>query len=210
MPRLLLLRHAQSVWNAESRWQGWADPPLSELGRRQAHAAARSLLPEQIDRVVSSDLRRALETAVILASQLGLGPVATEAGLRERNIGEWAGCTTEEILLRWPGQLEAWTEGTLAAPPGGEDRNSLKSRVLRTLAVVTTPGDCDRREAHRRIAVVTHGGVIRMLERRSGAEPGSIANAAGRWFDVDAKDRLVPGEAFVVPALADQPVAPTF
>src|SRR3954452_11777953 len=81
MARLLLVRHGQSEWNAVGRWQGQADPPLTELGRAQARAAARAI--GELDAVFSSDLRRARETAEVIAECIGVGPVISDAGLRE-------------------------------------------------------------------------------------------------------------------------------
>jgi len=99
--RMLLARHGQSEWNALGRWQGQADPPLSELGRQQARAAADRL--GTVDAIVSSDLERALATAAIIAEVLGVGPVLVEPRLRERSAGEWSGLTRDEIEADWPG-----------------------------------------------------------------------------------------------------------
>src|SRR5947207_3359793 len=85
--RLLLVRHGESTWNADGRWQGQADPPLSPLGERQARAASETC--PDVDAVVSSDLRRAHQTATIIAQRRGLGPVHTERRLRETFTGEW-------------------------------------------------------------------------------------------------------------------------
>src|SRR3954464_6700209 len=89
--RVLLVRHGQSEWNAVGRWQGQADPPLSDLGRAQARAAARSL--GSLDAVYASDLQRATETALIIAEQIGIGPVILDPDLRERDAGQWSGLT---------------------------------------------------------------------------------------------------------------------
>ncbi|MEY2406219.1 MAG: glucosyl-3-phosphoglycerate phosphatase, partial [Acidimicrobiaceae bacterium] len=83
--RILLVRHGQSEWNALGRWQGQADPPLSDLGRLQAHAAAHAL--GAVGAVFASDLVRAAETAAIIAAELGVGPVVIDADLRERDAG---------------------------------------------------------------------------------------------------------------------------
>src|SRR5688572_19392365 len=88
--RLLLLRHGQSTWNADGRWQGQADPPLSPLGEEQARDAARRLAPGQFSRVLASDLRRARQTAEILADALRL-PVEVDPDLREIDVGDWQG-----------------------------------------------------------------------------------------------------------------------
>ncbi len=98
---LLVVRHGQSEWNAVGRWQGQADPPLSELGRRQAYVAAASI--GAVDGIISSDLQRAVETAAIIAQQIGVGPVMVDERLRERDAGEWTGLGRAEIDKGWPG-----------------------------------------------------------------------------------------------------------
>src|SRR5690349_6102426 len=93
---ILLVRHGQSEWNAQGRWQGQADPPLSELGRQQAFSASRKI--GSVDVIVASDLERALHTAQIISGQIGVGPVIVEPLFRERDAGEWSGLTREEIM----------------------------------------------------------------------------------------------------------------
>src|SRR5829696_1601221 len=93
--RLLLVRHAQSEWNADGRWQGWADPPLSGLGRRQSATAADAL--GWPDAIVASDLERARETAAIIAAAGGPGAFEVEPALRERDLGDFTGLTRAEI-----------------------------------------------------------------------------------------------------------------
>ena len=97
MSRILLVRHGQSTWNADGRWQGRADPPLSDLGRRQAEVAAEALAELGITRVVASPLVRAHETATIVGAALGLHDRAPTARLQERDAGEWTGKTRAEI-----------------------------------------------------------------------------------------------------------------
>ncbi|MGH9155407.1 MAG: histidine phosphatase family protein [Acidimicrobiales bacterium] len=190
MPRLLLLRHGQSTWNAEERWQGWADPPLSPLGVHQAEDAARWLVESGtgFGTVACSDLVRARRTAEIVADGLGLGPVEVDPALRERNVGDWEGLTTDEIGLRWPEALAAWRDRRLRTTPGGEAEPVLVARALaglgRLAAAAPTGG---------RVLVVTHGGVIRSLERHFGLGPGQVANLCGRWFAFDGHVP-VPGE----------------
>src|SRR5690242_13082447 len=104
MSRLLLLRHGESTWNVEHRWQGWADPPLTEAGQAQAAARARALAHDSFaPRVIyTSDLRRAARTAEIIAAHVE-APVIPDAGLRERFGGDWQGHTGADIDARWPG-----------------------------------------------------------------------------------------------------------
>ena len=175
MGRILLLRHGQSTWNAERRWQGWADPPLSEHGREQARGAAAALTGKGLEVVASSDLARARETADIIAAAIGAAEVIVEEGLRERNVGEWSGLTDVEIHARWPGMLDAWRAGELAVLPGGEgDIN------VRVVAGLDRLWDLS---AGRAVVAVTHGGVIRGLERHLGIAPQSVGNVGGRWIE---------------------------
>jgi broad specificity phosphatase PhoE len=190
--RVLLVRHGQSEWNALGRWQGQADPPLSDLGRAQARAAARSV--GALDAVYASDLQRATETAVIIAEQLGIGPVVLDADLRERDAGEWSGLTRDQIKERYPGYLPddrrtafAPDGGISKRPPGWETDDHLRDRVLRALGrihVAVPNGD---------VLAVTHGGVIYVLEDHLGDRFHRLANGEGRWIEVD-EDKLALGD----------------
>ena len=191
--RVLLVRHGQSEWNALGRWQGQADPPLTDLGRRQASSAARSL--GAVDAVFASDLERAAETALIIAGELGVGPVVLDADLRERDAGEWSGLTRVEIEERWPGYLEAPADehagfGPSVAPrrpPSWEPDDSVLARAIAALRRIhDAVGDGD-------VVVVTHGGLIYVLEGHLGAPFGRLANGGGRWVEVEG-DRVVLGE----------------
>src|SRR5207253_2855797 len=125
--RILLVRHGESEWNASGRWQGWAESSLSELGRRQAFEAAAAV--GAVDAIVASDLERATQTALIISEAIGVGPVVTESGLRERNVGDWTGLTRDEIEALWPGDLDRWRTGELLEPPGGERNDVIIERV---------------------------------------------------------------------------------
>ena len=193
MGRLLLIRHARSTWNAEGRWQGWADAPLHPSGESQARALATLLARtgEPFAAAVSSDLERSAATARIVAGILGLSEVEVEPDLRERDVGDWSGRTTEEIELIWPGAIDAWRAGRLDRPPGGEHEPSFRARVV---------GAVERLAARPEepLLVITHGGVIRAIERHLGGDPQSTANLSGRWVEtVDGV--LTPGEVVSLP-----------
>lgn len=188
MSRLLLLRHGQSTWNAEGRWQGWADPPLSPLGEAQARAAADRLAEAGLASVVSSDLQRARCTAELIAERLGLEVLPVEPDLRERNIGDWSGLTTTEIEQGWPGWLAAWRAGELERPPNGESRDDIAARVLAVLERLA-----DREGGG--VLVVTHGGVIHLVQDHLGCDSVRMGNLCGRWLEVG----MLPGEAVLVP-----------
>jgi probable phosphoglycerate mutase len=201
MTALLLLRHGQSTWNAERRWQGWADAPLSELGEQQARDAAEHLANAGLTVAVSSDLVRARRTAEIVAAALGIGLRAPEPDLRERDVGLWTGLTIPEIEARWPDELAAHRAGRLQRQPEGEDTTTLLKRATNALAriAVDHAGDVP--------LVVTHGGVIRSLERATGADPpAATPNLGGRWF-VWTGEGFEPGDlvALVDPTLKTAP-----
>jgi probable phosphoglycerate mutase len=180
---LLLIRHAQSVWNAEGRWQGWADPPLSAGGEQQTRLSAARLRDEPpFDLVVSSDLARARRTAQLVAEVLEVtGPHWIEPGLREYNVGEWSGCTLQQIESRWPGETARFAGDAQFAPPGGESRTLFDARVAaagRRVASQATAGELGR------ILVVAHGGVVRALARAAGQVEYRVGHLAGYrgWF----------------------------
>jgi broad specificity phosphatase PhoE len=179
--QVLLLRHGQSTWNAARRWQGQADPPLSEIGEEQARFAATKL--GTFDAIVASDLVRASHTAEIIANNLGVGPVLFDSRLRENDAGEWTGKTHDEISVAWPGWVE---EGR--RPPAFEPFDQI---VTRGLAVLLEIG---REFQSGSILGVSHGGLIRCLRKALGApEEDGFPNLAGQWFSVTERDVLTQG-----------------
>lgn len=167
MTRLLLVRHGQSTWNAEGRWQGQADPPLSPLGRLQAFHAARAV--GAVDVIVASDLERARDTALVISEAIGVGPVVIDEDLRERSAGEWSGLTREEIEAEWPGYLDARKR-----PPSWEDDASVLARLGRAMARI------EQEYQGADVLVVTHGGVVYALEAEHGVEWSRMANLEAR------------------------------
>lgn len=166
MAALWFVRHGQSTWNAEGRWQGQGDPPLSALGRAQAERVADELAAAGIARLVASDLARARETAEILGARLGLAPLFDPA-LREHDVGAWSGLTHAEIEGRWPGELARFLAGDLALRPGGgESRLALRARVRSAVArlAASAPGA---------VALVSHLGVLHALAPGSHVETGA-------------------------------------
>ena len=142
MTTILLARHGETEWNRDGRFQGHADPSLTELGRTQAGALAELLGDEAFDAVYASDLRRAYETAEIVGSRLGL-PVEQEAGLREIDVGSWQGLTRIEI------------DG---AEWDGESYEQHGRRVLEALRQIAD------RHPKGRVLVVAHGGTVRRAQ----------------------------------------------
>lgn len=165
---MLMIRHGQSEWNAEGRWQGQLDPDLSELGQEQARVAARSV--GDIDAIVASPLARAFQTASIIGAHLGVGPVEAFDGLMERCLGEWQGLTRTQIDEGWPG----WVEDETRRPPGWELEDDLFDRVSKALTMVAEkyPGG--------HVLVAAHSGVIISVEKHLGVFDGRIPNLHGR------------------------------
>ena len=135
----------------------------------------------------ASDLVRARRTGDLIAKHLGIAHVGEEPRLRERDVGAWSGLTREEIEERWPGYLAA-----RRSPPDFEDDDELLTRTRAGLAAAVDgsgPGD---------VLVVTHGGVIRTIERSLGAIPERLPNLGGRWLLVDTPTDLSLGERVVL------------
>lgn len=154
---LLLIRHGETAWNREGRYQGHADPPLSRAGQAQARRLARLCASFRIDAVFSSDLIRAVETAVPLAGAQAL-PVRTDPRLRELHFGIWDGRRAEDVIASDPAGWEAWfADPVTLSPPGGETAEVLWDRFNAVLRQIVE-------EYHdKTVAVVTHGGPLRLL-----------------------------------------------
>ncbi|MCI4355257.1 MAG: histidine phosphatase family protein [Thermoplasmata archaeon] len=179
--RILLARHGQSTWNAIGRWQGRADPPLSELGERQAEDVVTVLRSNgeqgsSIGRIWASPLQRARQTAEIIGRGIGLG-LETDARLQEWDAGEWTGLTRVEIEDRWPGYL-----AERRRPPGFETDGEVITRALAALHAITAASTAGT------VLVVTHGGLIRSIERHLEApEVPPVPNLGAReLFSGDA------------------------
>ena len=165
---LLLIRHAESEWNASGRWQGHGDPPLSARGCEQAAQLASAMEGLPVDRLLCSDLRRAVQTAQALGAALKLDPEPT-AVLRELNVGRWTGLTREEIEQSDADLLQAFlTEDPLVRPGGdeGETRTELRRRVREAVQKLVSE------HPNGRVAMVVHLGVVRALV--PGSEPDHV------------------------------------
>ena len=169
--RLVVVRHGETRWNVASRIQGHADSPLTAVGEAQAAAIAARLATERFDRLVSSDLGRALATARAIAGRTGHAVVA-DARLRERNYGVAEGLTYGEIGVHYP---EVFSRVRDTDPdyvvPGGESRRQLFERVRDAFEGLAREHD------GLRVAVVCHGGVLAALYRHVRAIPVSAPQA---------------------------------
>lgn len=181
--RLILWRHGRTEWNAAGRFQGRMDPPLDEVGRRQAVEAAPHLIASAaLDAetvVVSSDLERAADTAAALTGLLG-AQVLLDPRLREHGMGTWEGLTRDEVADRYPDQYADWLSGRPVRGRGGEEPEEVAERALAAVADLPPAP----------VAVlVTHGGTSgRLIERLLGLGPeqrrlfGPLGNCA--WSEL--------------------------
>ena len=187
MTEILLVRHGQSEWNAQGRWQGQADPPLTALGLEQAEAGGAYLteLAKHIgfDGIGSSTLDRAATTGDIIARHLGFETPFRTPNLAERNAGEWSGLTRPEIEEQWPGYLRSHK-----FPPGYESDDELLPRIMRGLRDVidNVAGD--------RLIVTAHGGIVYCIEASLGLPFQHLGNLGARWIHIDSDSQLTIGE----------------
>jgi broad specificity phosphatase PhoE len=171
---VFLIRHGETDWNAEGRWQGHTDVPLNEKGRTQALRVADALRKAGLGGVVSSDLSRASETAQIVGTSLGIEVVYLDADLRERMFGVFEGLTRDQCERLHPEAWRAWVEEQRPAP-GVEMPDAVATRVLG--AIGRAAGRVAREDAP--VLLVTHGGALRAAVRAAtGKLPGPIANGA--------------------------------
>ena len=160
---LVMLRHGQTEYNAGSRMQGQLDTDLSDLGRDQAVAAAEVLAKRQPLLIVSSDLRRALDTAVTLGERAGV-PVEVDTRLRETHLGDWQGLTHLEVDAQAPGARLAWRDNARWAPHGGESRVDVAARSIPLVnELLAEQADWGVDDPERPVVLVAHGGLIAAL-----------------------------------------------
>ena len=158
---LLLIRHGETAWNAETRIQGQLDVPLSSTGFWQAGRLAQRLANEPIDAIVASDLARAWMTAQPIAQSRHLEPLPDER-LRERHFGVFQGLTLDEIARDFPTEFAAWRERDPEwAMPDGESATAFRTRVLEVLEEIAA------RFSGKTVAVVAHGGVLDVAYRHA-------------------------------------------
>jgi alpha-ribazole phosphatase len=172
MTQLWLIRHGQTDWNLEGRYQGQADPPLNATGQAQAEALAAHLDGRRFEAIYSSDLQRARATAEAIADRHGL-PLKLDARLREIHQGEWDGLRVTEIMARYPREWAARESNPAEArPPGGESPREVAGRVW------AAADDIARTHPGGRVLVVSHGFSLATLLCRARGLP------LGRAFDL--------------------------
>jgi len=156
MITLYLVRHVETMHNAEGITQGQTDSPLSAEGKKQARALAQTLKNIKIDKVYTSDLRRALATVDAVNKKRNI-PVVSTPLLRERAKGEWEGVAKEEIIRKNPELVKLWAQEVDVRPPGGENFEDLSKRVIPLVNTILKEND------GKNILIVSHGNVNRVI-----------------------------------------------
>ncbi|WP_218510327.1 histidine phosphatase family protein [Variovorax sp. dw_308] len=210
---LILIRHGETDWNRELRFQGHVDVPLNDMGHEQARRLGLRLAGEPIQQVISSDLMRAQQTATPAAQQLKL-PIVTTVGLREQHFGVAEGLRADEIRALHPRAWEQWLEFREEnSMPEGESALAFHARIMEALGrIATTYGG-------QNVLVVTHGGVLDMVWRTargmslSGPRQSEIPNAGVnriRLADASQPTRIEILEWADAGHLKDLPPQPTY
>lgn len=188
---IIVVRHGETEWNADGRIQGHLDVELNEVGKQQASAVADLLSKEiKVSAVYSSDLKRAFETAQIIATTCGGLEVVEDPDLRERHLGDLQGVVYREAARLQPVAHRALLSHRMdqEIPGGGESRDQLHQRCTASLRKI------GQKHKGERVVVVTHGGVIRSLYKRASPDrrsPGKIANASVSIFHLFDGDKWV-------------------
>lgn len=157
-----LVRHGQTVYNLERRYQSWSDTPLTDYGMRQARLLARRLQRLPFDMVLVSPVERSRATARLLLAERSAVPVVEAAAWAETNHGRWEGLTYKEVLARFPGEAQArWAEGIHGRAGGGESLAEVAQRVAGAWH------DLQERYPAGRVLVVTHATPIQLVIAQS-------------------------------------------
>lgn len=155
--KVFLVRHGETIWNVDRRFQGQTDVPLNEKGRRQAEALGRKLSGEKFAAIYASDLRRAYETAALVARGHNL-PVQKCPDLREINFGCWEGLTMSDIESKYKIIFQQWLVNPLTTRiPQGENLAEVAVRSVRAVrAIINSHPDSQ-------VLLISHGGAIRTI-----------------------------------------------
>jgi probable phosphoglycerate mutase len=191
---LVVVRHGRTQWNATGRFQGQADPPLDHVGHRQAQEAAEAIAPLRPGLIVTSDLRRAHQTAQALSSRCRLRPVL-DARLREVDVGGWTGLDHTQAAHRYPDEYTRWKLGVDIRRGGGEtlaEAGARAAQSLLTILATTAPGSTVVAVAH---GLVLQAAMTRLAEQGVAHLPGRmphLANGAWMWVPVTPNDTRRP------------------
>jgi probable phosphoglycerate mutase len=174
---VFLARHGETEWNREGRWQGHTDVELNATGHGQARALAETLRAHAVERIYTSDLLRARQTAEAVATALGVRHLVVDRALRERSFGIFEGLTRDECQRRHPDLWARYRANPRDVPPGAETHDILAARMHAAIQRALAP---DPEPAPKGpVLIVSHGGSIRaLLSHLTGTMPPPLENVA--------------------------------
>ncbi len=192
--RVIFIRPGETDWNRAVRWQGWVASPLNEHGKRQAERLANYVRHIGMTCLYTSDLKRALQTADILAGKLGFAAIPDER-LRERNIGKWQGLTIDEMRSWYPAQYEQLlADAENYRVPGGESRADVRKRMVAAF------DDILKQQNGETVGVISHTTAIHELlaalipDNKSQEVEVSNTSVTTIALEIDGKWRLVAAD----------------
>lgn len=191
MTRLILIRHGETDWNADGRYQGQADPPLNARGWEQARQLAGELENEDLGVLYSSPLLRAAQTAEVIATRLGI-PLKLDGRLVEIHQGDWQTRLRSEIQELYPEVFHKWeTAPWDVSPPGGERLVQVQTRVNQVIDEIC------QLHAGEPVGIVTHRIPIALVKIRWQAMDPDIVRSLhlpnGYYEAIDIPDGNNPG-----------------
>ena len=160
MTRLILIRHGETSWTREKRFQGHSNTALSSIGRRQAKALAKEVKKYSPDVLYASDLKLASQTAAVIGRSARLRP-RKDRRLREMNFGLWEGKTGKQLAEEGSKIYRDWCRGRRVSPPKGE---SFKRISFRTNGFLD---EIFKKHVQKTVAIVSHGGAIKIMISRA-------------------------------------------
>jgi len=195
VPKLVLIRHGQSLWNLENRFTGWTDVPLTQLGREEAENAGKRIADMHFDVAYTSVLGRAQETLDIILKVTGFNlPVIRDQALNERHYGDLQGLNKAQTAERYgKEQVHLWRRSYDVPPPNGE---ALKNTAERTLPFFDRCILTDLKEG-KDVLVVAHGNsnrsIAMKLENLSAEEVVALELGTGvpRVYDFDSEGNVL-------------------
>ena len=156
MLHFILIRHGETSWTKEKRYQGSTNTQLTTLGKKQIQRFSKEITRYQPDIIFSSALDRSRESAEILCSEMNIKPTVDKR-LNEMSFGRWEGKTANKLIEEGNKRYDRWMKGGLATPQGGETVAALRKRVKSFI------NDTVKKHDDKKIVIVTHGGTIRMF-----------------------------------------------
>lgn len=181
--QVIIVRHGETDYNAQHRWQGQLDVPLNKNGKAQAEALAKHLANEALDGVFSSDLKRCYDTARPIAKSKNL-TVIPDKRLREVHLGLFQGLTRTQIQEVYPHKMMRWDNDDSYVITHGESRSQVQNRTFEAWQEII------KRDDMKTVMIVSHGGAIRMMLTKVLPQTTERLRFANTSFSILERDNI--------------------